>query len=167
MLTSMATLQALSRGPTPPLAEFELPEDEDRCPIRPFFVATAIFDIVDGDARYYDGSIKEGGRTPLDHLQQLFCDHRCAVRPRVGELRRLQPTRDGVWKAHPPLLRVFGWCWALHSFLPVSVALEADLKADKTLYDDHLRGVLDFIKMHKLQDLVLRGDALAIFPPQT
>lgn len=163
----MATLEALTKGAAPPVSEYQLPEEDDRCAVRTLFMASEVFDTVDADPRYYDGSISEGLRTPLEHLQQFLNDLRCAARPRAGDLKRMMPTKDGIWKAHPPTLRVFGWVWAKYSFIPVSVGLEIDLKADKSLYDHHVAKVHSFIATHSLHSTVLPGDILALFPPQT
>lgn len=162
----MATLSGLTKGSAPPVSEYELPEEDDRCAIRTLFMATDVFETVDADPRYYDSSILEGLRTPLEHLEQFLCDLRCAARPRVGDIKRMMPTKDGIWKAHPPTLRVFGWCWDHYCFIPVSVGLEVDIKADKTLYDVHVAKVQGFIAQHSLQSTVLPGDILALFPPQ-
>lgn len=160
----MATLARLAQGDF--LDEYAMPEEDERCPTRPLFVASALFDYVSITPCFADGSLLSGGRTPLDHLEQLFCDLRCSTRARVGDMRRMMPTKIGIWKAHAPLLRVFGWCWAPHCFAAVSVALERDLKSQASLYGSHKNNVLSFISQHNLQSTVLRGDQLAVFPPE-
>jgi hypothetical protein len=52
-----------------------------------------------------------------------------------------------------------------HAFVAVTGALEADSHSDKKLNDKKRDEVLGFIKTHKLEHLVLRGDNLAVFPP--
>lgn len=159
----MATLAGLLRSKV--LEEFALPEEEEeRTPIRPLFLASEVFDQVDADDRFVSGSILKGGRTPFEHLTALFCDLRCAKRPRVGDMRRMHPNHQGVWKCHAPTLRVFGFCAVVNCFVPVAIALEGDLKSGAVSYEAMQQRVLDFIHQHKLADLVVKGEILEVFP---
>lgn len=63
--------------------------------LRPLFVADCLFAEVDADERYFDGSLVIGGRMPLEHIEALFSDLRCARRPRVGDMRRMRPNHEG------------------------------------------------------------------------
>lgn len=147
------------------LKEWELTDTETRLPLRSLYVASSMFHWVEEEPRLDDGSIKVAHRTPLDHLELLFNDLRCAMRPAASGFHRMIPTKHGIWKAHPPSLRVFGWCYAPYSFVAVSAALEIDLKAKQGLYKAHMQGVRDFISTCGLHSTVLRGDHRAIFPP--
>jgi hypothetical protein len=104
-------------------------------------------------------------RTLFEHVEQMFCDFRCAPRFSAGDLRRMLPTKKGIWKMHPPKVRIYGWCPAPNSFVAVTGALEADTKRDKKLNDTKRDEILAFIKAHQLLQHVVLGDHLAIFPP--
>lgn len=146
------------------LEEYDLPDWEARSPVRSLLVAPALFTWVEQTPGVDDGTIVTAARTPLDHLEQFFSDLRCSERPSTSEFRRMMPTARGVWKCHPPTLRVFGWCYAPWSFVAVSAELERTIKTTPSLYASHMKGVLDFVKLHKLEGSLLRGDHLAIFP---
>lgn len=162
LLTYMATIQdAIGKGV---LESYGLPDWERRQPIRPLYVATELFSWVDGKAELYDQSLAEGGRLLVDHLDQMFCDFRCAERPRAGDIRRMLPTGNGIWKIHPPGLRVYGWVPAVHSFVAVTAALEAETKDDKDLNNAKMKCVQRFARKHSLEDTILRGDVRAVFP---
>jgi hypothetical protein len=150
------------------LEPFELPDWELRLPIRPLYVNPELLDWADDTPQLHDEKLAVGGRTLFEHLLVMLCDFRCAERcpPHAGDLRRMTPTKKGIWKMHPPRLRIYGWCPAQHAFVAVTGALEAETKADKRLNDKKLNEVLDFIKKHGLQNTILRGDILAIFPHQ-
>ena len=162
LLTYMATVaQAVASGT---LEIFELPAWEKRLPIRPLYVARKFFDWVENKPELHDADREIGGRLLVDHLEQIFCDFRCAERPGAGDLRRMMPTKYGIWKLHPQGLRVYGWCPATHTFVAVEGALVAETKADGKFNDTKLKAVRDFTKAHGLQGTILRGDIRAIFP---
>lgn len=168
----MSTIDALVRSGD--LVTYELPDWERRSPVRRFVYAPEIEDWFDGEPRAYDGSIKYGGRTPDEHFQQFFADFCCAIRPCVADLKRLEPTSNGIWKAHPQGLRVFGWFFTPDNFVAITAALEADLKpkhkhhlpAKATSYAAQNTLVRNFIKKHDLGKTILPGDAIKIFPPK-
>ena len=161
-MTYIATIaSAIRKGA---IEVFELPTWELRQPIRPLYVALKLFHWVDNTAELYDYELAEGGRFLGEHLEQMFCDFRCAKRPPAGDLRRMIPTADGIWKLHPPKLRVYGWIPAAHSFVAVTAALESETKHDKSLNHNKMKYVRDFIKRHDLEETIIRGDVRAVFP---
>lgn len=161
-MTYMATIYDVVRSRD--LEEWPLPDWTTRLPIRPLYVAPELFDWVEQTPATYDGTIKKGGRTPLEHLELFFVDLRCAERPSVSDFHRMIPNREGVWKCHPPTLRIFGWCYAPFGFAPVAAALERDLKAAPELYEESKKKVLRFMLKHGLEGTVMRGDHRAVFP---
>ena len=106
-----------------------------------------------------------GRRTLFEHIEQMFCDFRCSPVFPAGDLRQMLPNQKGVRKMHPPKLRIYGWCPAPHAFVAVTAAFEADTKTDKKLNDKKRDDVLAFITANELEKLVLKGDNLAVFPP--
>jgi hypothetical protein len=74
--------------------------------------------------------------------------------------------QKGIWKMHPPKLRIYGWCPATHQFVAVTWALESETKADKKLNDKKRDEVLGFIRSNGLGQAVKLGDILAVFPNQ-
>lgn len=164
LLTYMATiLSALREGV---LDEFALPDWELREPLRPLLVAPELVDWVDSREDLHKVSAGRSSRSPYEHLVQAFCDLRCAERPGAGDLRRLTPTTYGVWKLHPPLLRVYGWFHQPLRFIAVTAAFESETKTDKKLNDRKRDEVRAFIAKHHLGDTVLSGDHRAILQPQ-
>jgi len=149
------------------LEAHRLPDWEVREALHLFWVGKHFWDEFDDEPRLHSKNYAVGGRTLGEHIEQTFCDFRCSPRPPAGELRRMTPNSDGVWKIHPQRTRVFGWCPGPRSFVAVTLALEEDLKAKngQNLYDVKQREVLDFIARHRLESTVLRGDINAIFPP--
>lgn len=129
--------------------------------------APIFWDAFDAADALHDEKLKIGGRTIGEHIEQGLCDFRCSKRPGAGDLRRMLPNRKGVWKLHVPGARIYGWCPRPRSFVAVEIAIEVDTKTDAKLNDTKREAVLAFIKAHKLEDLVLLGDILAIFPPTT
>jgi hypothetical protein len=74
------------------------------------------------------------------------------------------PTKHGIWKVHSEGLRIYGWCPLLRTFAAVTAALEIDTKNDSKLNDHKLHEVREFLKKHELEQTVVHGDILAIFP---
>ncbi len=162
LLTYMATIAgAINNGI---LEEFALPEWEAREPLRPLRVAPGFFDWADEKPEMIDEGYSIGGRCLLDHLEQMLCDFRCAKYPAAGDLRRVMPTKHGIWKAHAPALRIYGWFCAPRRFVVVVVAgaLEEETKKDKTMNSAKLDEVRSFIAENDLGKTVLRGDHRAI-----
>jgi hypothetical protein len=160
----MATLRdAVSARVLVPL---ELPAWESRLPIRPLWVTPGLITWADTTPQLHDTALAVGGRTLFEHLLQMFCDFRCAKRFHAGDLRRMTPTKKGIWKMHPAKLRIYGWCPGTHQFVAVTWAFEAETKADKKLNDKKRDEVLRFITSHGLQQTVMLGDILAVFPNQ-
>lgn len=158
----MATIQdILAKGE---LELYELPDWESRMPINPLYFPPTFGEWAVNKNELKDEALKQGGRTLLEHLEQMFCDVRCSERPAAGNLKRITPTKHGIWKLHPPGLRIYGWSPAPRSFVAVTAALESETKSDKNLNDKKRDEVRDFIKDHDLSKHVVRGDILAIFP---
>jgi hypothetical protein len=76
-----------------------------------------------------------GGRTLFEHVAQSFCGFRRGADVHYGDIRRMLPTKAGIWRMYPPGLRVYGWRPARHPFIAVTAAVEADTKRDRRLND--------------------------------
>lgn len=139
-----------------------LPEWEGRSPIRKLYVTPEFFDWADEHPKLMDKKLGKAGKDRLEHLEQMFCDFRCAKRPGAGDLRRLIPNSAGVWKMHPYGLRVYGWFTARSEFVVVCGAIEEDTKSDKKLNDEKVKEVKQFIAKHELSDYVVLGDINAV-----
>lgn len=160
----MATFLDAVRGRH--LEMFGVPDWDNRMPVRHLYVAPELWEWIDNEERAHVPSAGLGGRSPCEHMEQLFTDYRCDPRAlRHGDLKRMQPTKEGVWRIHPPGLRVFGWVAAQQTFVAVRAVLEADLKDGTLSYDDQRDAVLAFARTHDLEHTIIRGDYLAIFPP--
>jgi hypothetical protein len=159
----MATIEeALANGH---LDIFELPESEERLPQRPLYVTDEFMTWADTTAVLHDESKTVGGRTLFEHLLIALCEFRCGKRPAgCGDLRRMMPTKDGVWSFHTIGLRVYGWVPAAHHFVAVTAALEKDTKADKMLNATKRKAVIQFAQDHALENTIKHGDILALFP---
>jgi hypothetical protein len=162
VLTYMATVAEAIAGGI--LVAYELPPWEPRLPIRSLSVRPELLAWADGTPELHDKKLAIGRRTLFEHLLQMFCDFRCSERFHAGDLRRMLPNKKGIWKMHPPGLRIYGWCPQQHAFVAVTGALEKDSKTDKKLNDKKRDEVLAFIKANRLAGTVLMGDILAIFP---
>ncbi len=160
----MATIESVVAAKI--LRPFELPTWEMRLPLWPLYVADDFFQWAKTETELDDLLYTKGGRSLREHLVQTFCDFRCSRRPPASDLRRMTPNRLGVWKMHPVGLRIYGWCPAQRSFAVVTGALESETKADKGLNDRKKKEVITFINTNKLNDTVVIGDILAIFPPE-
>jgi hypothetical protein len=161
----MATIQdSLDNGV---LKLFELPDFESRLPINPLYYPLAFEKWIAATKELHDTAYAVGGRTLLEHLVLTLCDFRCSERPGAGDLRRMMPTKYGVWKVHPPDLRIYGWSPSPRSFVVVTGALETDTKTNTKLNDQKRDEVRKFIKDHDLSNHIVYGDILAIFPPKT
>lgn len=143
------------------LEAFQIPDGVNRLPIRPLWVHRELLELI-GNVLVYDDKLL-GGRTADEHLEQFFIDFRCNSRIHADDLRRMMPTKEGVWSLHPPMLRVYGWVPRQHSFVAVWAEFEAATKADKTLNDRCRDRVLTFLKRHKITEIVY-GDFTHAFP---
>jgi hypothetical protein len=143
---------------------FELPQWESRLAIHPLYAAPELFDWVAATPELHSPKFAVGRRTLAEHLEQTFCDFRCSERPPAGNLRRMTPTKHGIWKLHPPSLRVYGFCPNVRTFAAITAAQESETKKDKSLNDKKLDEVRKFIKDHDLSETVIVGDILAVFP---
>jgi len=76
------------------------------------------------------------------------------------------PLGSGIWKMHPPGLRLYGWFPAKKSFVAVTAALEIETKQNKGLNDQKMQQVAQFIQSHGLASSVIVGDILNVFPPE-
>jgi hypothetical protein len=159
----MATLEDAVKAGL--LEQYQLPDWEMRLPIRSLWVAYGLWDWIDGQNDLHDTKRAIGGRTPFEHLEQLFCDFRCAQLFPAGDLRRMIPTAKGVWKMHSPKLRTYGWFPYPNAFVAVTAARESNTKVDNKLNDKKREEVLAFIRTNTLQHLIVQGDHLAVFPP--
>jgi hypothetical protein len=148
------------------LEEFRLPDHEGRDPLRPLYLAAGLFDWIDETDELYeeDWSKESGGRSMAEHLAQTFCDFRCAKRPLVGDLRRVQPTKKGIWKIHSPGLRIVGWVPFPHAFVAVKGAFVSDTHGPPAKMDQLVSDVLAFAQRHKLSETIKMGDSRALFP---
>jgi hypothetical protein len=158
----MATIADALRAAV--LEELQLPEWEPRLPERPLFVTPNFLDWADDTPQLHNTKLAVGGRTLFEHLVLALCEFRCASHPHAGDLRRLMPTKKGLWKMHTQGLRLYGWCPGKHQLAIVTGALEFETKADKTLNGKKVQEVEAFIKKHNLSGTILRGDTLAVFP---
>ena len=162
VLTYMATIaEAVAKGV---LEKVPLPEWEKRQPIRMLYATPEFLDAIECDEGLHDTSNKSGGKSLYEHLWQMLRDFRCAKRPGAGDLRRMEPTKKGVWTMRPTKLRLYGWVPAPHSFVIVDWAYETETKDDKSLNDKKRDAVLMFIKTSKLENTKQLGDILALFP---
>jgi hypothetical protein len=146
------------------LHSFELPAWEERYPLWSLYLANGFLKWIEATPEIDDVRLGVGRRSIREHLAQTFSDFRCSERPHAGDLRRLTPTRHGVWKMHPPRLRVYGWFPIVRTFIVVGGALESETKADKTLNNRRMKEVRDFIQVHRLEKHIVRGDIRAVFP---
>ena len=163
----MATISgALSLGV---LTEFRLPDHDGRAPLRPLYIATQLFDWIDGTDELYveNWSRRDGGRSMAEHLSQTFCDFRCAARPLVGDLNRVSPTSKGIWKIHSPGLRIFGWVPVEHAFVAVVPAFSDNVHGPNSTLTQAVADVVAFAKNNGLQGTIKRGDRSALFQAAT
>ena len=144
------------------IGEFGLPAWEDRSPVRPLWVAEELFAWADNTMELHRTRI--GGRSLFEHLEHMFCDFRCSPKINHADLKRMLPTRDGVWHMYPAGLRVYGWCPSPNSFVAVTAATAAATKTDPTLNDTKRDHVLRFARRHGLSSTIQTGDFLALFP---
>lgn len=129
-------------------------------PIRLLHITQELEDWIDGELFQSGGKL--AGRTAYEHLEQFFIDFRCDEVVHAN-LRRMMPTQKGIWKMHPPLIRVYGWVPKPHSFVGVCARLEADTKKDKSLNDKCRDEVSAFLSHHQVTDIVY-GDFTDAFP---
>jgi hypothetical protein len=163
LLTYMATLEDVVTAKV--LERYPLPDWEARLPIRLLWVAYELWDWIDAQDDLHATDLAIGGRTLFEHLEQLLCEFCCAPHFPAGDLRRMMPTAKGVWKMHPPKLRLYGWFPRPNSFVAVTAAREIETKTDKKLNDRKRDEVLGFIQKNQLQHLIVKGDPLAVFSP--
>lgn len=156
----MATLSEAVRAGL--LLPFDLPEWEIRRPSRSLYVRPELVEWADETPHLHEVTL--GGRTVFEHLLQSFCDFRCSLRVHHGDIRRMLPTRAGIWRMYPPGLRVYGWCPAPNTFVAVTAAIEADTKNVRQLNDRKRDEVLQFAWRTRLTGTILKGDYLAVFP---
>jgi hypothetical protein len=161
----MATIDDMVRAGV--LEPYELPEWETRQPFNRLWVAQDFWLEFDAMVVLHDASVLIGRRTIGEHIELLLNDFRCSKRPSAGDLKRMTPTSDGVWKLHPPGARVYGWCPFPESFVAVTLATEQATKSDKGLNNQKRKRVVNFVKTNGLQTSVVYGDILAVFPPKT
>jgi hypothetical protein len=165
LLNYMATLEPLAIKAAllaKVLETVPMPSWETRMPVRPLYATPDLLDWVEEYEPLHTESVAD--RTLYDHLWQMFADFRCSARPGGGDLKRVMPQENGVWKMHPPKLRIFGWCPFPHSFAAVSGVLESETKNGKGITTKKREDVLAFIKAHKLEQAFFIGEYLETFP---
>lgn len=150
------------------LHEHFLEAPETRDPRRPLYIADVFYDWVDGreDLHATNWHRESGGRSRYEHMQQAFADFRCNARPIVGDMRRVIPVHQRVWKIVSPGLRIFGWVPAPHAFVAVCAADAADTHGTGggAVTAQKMQDVLNFAAAHDLTGAMLGGDHLACFP---
>jgi hypothetical protein len=124
----MATIEDAVKAEV--LEPYQLPDWESRLPIRPLWVAYVFWDWADKDELH---NVAKGvaRRTLFEHVEQMFCDFRCAPRFPAGDLRRMLPTEKGIWKMHPPKVRIYGLPHLTRS-LPLLARLRPTQKGTKS-----------------------------------
>lgn len=147
------------------IGEFGLPDWEDRVPVRPLWMTEDLRAWADDTLELHLTMV--GGRSLFEHLEQMFCDFRCSSRVHHADLRRMIPTRSGIWHMYPPRLRIYGWCPDKHAFVAITGALESATKTDRNLNDAKRDEVLRFASRHGLVGTIKRGDFLDLFPHQS
>jgi hypothetical protein len=156
-------LRALEGGV---LTEFELPETETREALRPLYLAAELVAWVNDTVELYDANRGKAKRTMYEHLLQTLSDFRCATRPLVGDLYRVQPDRHGVWKLHSTGLRIFGWVPAPNAFVAVTAAFTEACHGPNNAVPDLRTAVQAFAKRHGLEKSIKLGDRSVLFPTQ-
>ena len=134
-------------------------------PVRPLWYTEGFSEWVDTTEELHDTAAGEGGKTLGEHMDISLSEFRCAKVLHSSELRRTQPTRNGIWRILPPKLRLFGWCPWPHAFVLVAGALETQTHADPQLTDRKSAEVVDFIRENGLQNQMVLGDFTHAFPP--
>lgn len=161
----MATIDDIVRARI--LEAYDLPDWESRQPIHRLWIAREFWVEFDATDDLHEIQSDLGRKTIGEHIELTLNDLRCSKRPAAGDLRRMMPNTDGIWKLHPPKARIYGWCPFPESFVAVTLALEADTK-DKSkgnVNNAKRDQVKEFIRTHGLGKYVVLGDILAIFPP--
>lgn len=144
---------------------FGLPDSEERLPERALYVTDHYLDWADETPELHSPENAVGGRTLFEHLLQALCDFRCGKRPAgAGDLRRMIPTKKGIWSFHTVGARTYGWCPKPHAFVAVTGALESATKADKSLNNRKMAEVFRFAQIANLTGTIILGDVLALFP---
>jgi hypothetical protein len=154
----MATVYQLLRSGD--IERYQLPQWETREPIRELYGIPELFDWVMENPIMQDESDKKGGKDRLEHLQALFSEFRCDKQPGGGNLRRVNPSGEGVFKLQPYGARVFGVFIEPKVFIGVCaiVSEEGHGKNAKQTYTEMRTQVLNFVKKHNLQDEILKGE---------
>lgn len=155
----MATIEDAIRAGA--LVEYALPEHELRLPRRRLLAANEFFDWLDETPELHKQKV--GGRTLHEHAEGMLCSLRCERKPSGGDLKRMMPTKAGVWHAYPPKLRFYGWLTAASEFVAVAGALEVETKTNMRLNDRKRDEVLTFAKRHRLTATMKEGDISAFF----
>ena len=143
-----------------------IPDWEQRQAIRPLYATSDFLDRIETDPVLHDPKRMIGDRTLYEHLWERMTDFRCAERPGCGDLHLVIPVTKGVWKLHPVGLRVFGWAPHLHGLALVDYALADDTHKTKGLVAAKRETVLQFIRSYSLEETLLKGSYLEVFPHQ-
>ena len=159
----MATITSIVQAKI--LEPYQLPDWEVRLPIRQLWISFEFWDWVEATRSLHDQHRKIGGRTLCEHMEQLLCDFRCAPRIGAGDIKRMMPTPDGIWKLHPKGMRLYGWAPQKDAMVIIAGALESETKIDKDLNNKRMAQVLEFISANELSDSVERGEIYVVFPP--
>ena len=146
------------------LVLFKPPDWEKRQPVRPLWATPELITWADTTQALHDPVLGMGQRTRFEHLLQMFCDFRCSRRLHAGDIKRVMPTKNGVWKMHPFGLRIYGWAPEPNEFAAVTWATVEETKVDKRLSDAKRKEVLAFLKANGLRYCVTYGDVANVFP---
>jgi hypothetical protein len=146
-----------------------MPDYDGRTPLRPLYLARDFVDWVNDTPELdeEDWSDRTGGRTRFEHLDQMLADFRCDLRPLVGDLNRVQPTKKGVWSMHCPGVRVFGWAPDQFSLVAVTAAFAENTHGKGSIVGQKTADVLDFIKTNGLSETVQYGERSGLFQQKT
>lgn len=149
------------------IEEWTMPEHDGRDPLRSMYIAGEMFDRVDGDDSIHRVKKGEGGRSRYEQMMIALADFRCLTRPPVGDMRRVQPTKNGVWSIHTRGLRIFGWIAQANAFVAVTYEHTEACHGKGSLVSARCAAVLAFAKKYKLTSTIRLGDANALFPPSS
>lgn len=163
MLTLEATISKVVRSGH--MEMFDVPEWHHGMPMRPLYVASTFWKWVDGCDALHVIPTKGSRRSIWEQIELHLAELRCAERPPgADELRRLTPTRSGIWKLHPPGARLYGWFAKPHTLILVGGATEKETKLNKSRNASEMKNVSAFIAKHDFKAHIVRGDYRAVYP---
>lgn len=149
------------------IEEWALPAHEGREALRRVYIAGEMFDRVDNDVSLHHAKEGEGGRTRYEQMLIALADFRCLQRPGGADIKRLMPTKKGVWSLHARGLRIFGWITEASAFVAVTYEHTEACHGRGSLVEARLADVLAFAEKYKLASTIQYGDLLALVPKNT